>query len=145
MSLTQNKELAIASFRLIETGDPDLVHQIIAADFINREVEDDHEQAGRNLKGPEGFLATSSWLRAAFTELRFANIEAIAEDERVAVRAAMTGRHTGEFQRISPTGKLFRQRQVHLFRLRSGKIVEHVAQRDDLGLLLHLGWHPAWA
>jgi hypothetical protein len=27
----------------------------------------------------------------------------------------------------------------------SGKIVEHVAQRDDLGLLLHLGWHPAWA
>jgi predicted ester cyclase len=145
VSLTQNKELAIASFRLIETGDPDLAQQIIAADFINREAEDDHEQAGRNLKGPEGFLATSSWLRAAFTELRFGNIEAIAEDERVAVRAAMTGRHIGEFQGISPTGKLFRQRQVHLFRLRSGKIVEHVAQRDDLGLLLHLGWHPAWA
>jgi hypothetical protein len=29
--------------------------------------------------------------------------------------------------------------------LRSGKIVEHVAPRDDLGLLLHLGWHAAWA
>jgi hypothetical protein len=63
VSLTQNKELAIASFRLIETGDPDLAHQIIAADFINREAEDDHEQAGRNLKGPEGFLDTGSWLR----------------------------------------------------------------------------------
>ena len=145
MSLKQNKELAIASFRLIETGDPDLSHQIIAADFINREAEDDPEQADRNLEGPEGFLATSSWLRAAFAELRFEDIEAIAEDERVAVRANMTGRHTGEFQGISPTGKLFRQRQIHLFRLRSDKIVEHVAQRDDLGLLLHLGWRPARA
>ncbi len=80
MSVKQNKKLAIASFRLIETGDPDLAHQVIAADFINREAEDDHEQADRNLKGPEGFLATSSWLRAAFTELRFEDIEAIAED-----------------------------------------------------------------
>jgi hypothetical protein len=34
----------------------------------------------------------------------------------------------------------FRQRQMHLFRLRSGQIVEHLAQRDDLGLLLQLGW-----
>jgi len=33
-------------------------------------------------------------------------------------------------------------RTVPVFRLRSGKIVEHVAQRDDLGLLLRLGWRP---
>ena len=145
MSRKQNKDVAIASFRLIETGDPVLAGEIIASDFVNREAEDDPEQEDRNAKGADGFLATSSWLRAAFADLRFEDIEAIAEDDRVAVRATMTGRHTGEFQRISPTGKLFRQRQVHLFRLRSGKIVEHVAQRDDLGLLLRLGWHPAWA
>ena len=145
MNLKQNKELAIASFRLIETGDPDLAQQIIAADFINREAEDDPEQPDRNLQGLEGFLATSAWLRASFAELRFVDIEAIAEDERVAVRASMTGRHTGEFQGISPTCKAFRQQQIHLFRVRSGKIVEHVAQRDDLGLLLHLGWRPSHA
>ncbi len=142
MSLERNKEVAIASFRLVETGDPDLARQIIAADFINREAEDDPEQADRNLKGPESFLATSSWLRTAFADLRFVELETIAEDERVAVRATMTGRHTGDFQGIPPTGKLFRQRQIHLFLLRSGKIEEHMAQRDDLGLLLHLGWRP---
>ena len=134
MSLEQNKEIAIASFSLIETGGSDRARQIIAADFVNREAEDDPEQAQRSLKGSEGFLATGSWLRAAFAELRFEDIEAIAEDEQVAVRATMTGRHVGEFQGIAPTGKRFRQRQIHFFRLRSGRIVEHVAQRDDLRL-----------
>lgn len=142
MSLEQNKQTAIASFRLIETGDTDLARQIVASDFLNHEADDDPGQPERNLKGPEGFLATSSWLRATFAELGFEDIEAIAEDERVAVRSTMTGRHVGEFQGIPPTGKSFRQRQIHIFRLRDGKIVEHTAQRDDLGLLLHLGWRP---
>jgi predicted ester cyclase len=138
MSLDHNKEIAIASFRLIQDGDPDVAREIIAVDFVNREAEDDPGQADRNVNGPEGFLATGSWLRAAFAELRFEDVEAIAEDERVAVSATMTGQHVGEFQGIPPTGKRFRQRQIHFFRLRSGKISEHVAQRDDLGLLLHL-------
>ena len=97
MSLKQNKDVAIASFRLIETGDPVLADEIIASDFVNREAEDDPEQEDRNAKGVDGFLATSSWLRAAFADLRFEDIEAIAEDDRVAVRATMTGRHTGDF------------------------------------------------
>ena len=66
----------------------------------------------------------------------------IAEDERVVVRSTMTGRHVGEFQGIAPIGKTFRQRQMHLLRFRDGKVVEHTAQRDDLGLLLQLGWRP---
>jgi predicted ester cyclase len=69
-------------------------------------------------------------------------MEAIAEDDLVAVRATMTGIHSGEFQGIPPTGKHFREAQMHIFRLRSCKIAEHAAQRDDLGLLLHLGWRP---
>jgi len=96
--------------------------------------------ADRGLKGPKGFLATSQWLCAAFTELRFEHFEVLAEDERVAVLATMTGRHTGAFQGLPPTNHRFAQRQFHLFRLRAGQIVEHAAQRDDLGLLLHLGW-----
>ncbi len=51
----------------------------------------------------------------------------------------MTGRHIGEFQGIKATGRSFRQRQIHFFRLHLHKIVEHVAQRDDLGLMLQLG------
>jgi predicted ester cyclase len=143
LSLNENKQVAIASFRLIETGDTVLIDNIIAADFVNLEADDDPNQIDRSVRGPAGFLATSRWLRAAFGELRFEDIEAIAEDDRVAVRATMTGCHIGEFQGIAPAGKRFRQPQIHIFRFRSGRVTEHIAQRDDLGLLLHLGWRPS--
>jgi predicted ester cyclase len=140
MSLDEHKRIALESFRIIESGDAASADLIIAPGFVNREAEDDPEQADRSARGPGGFLATSHWLRTAFTELRFERFETLAEDERVAVLATMTGRHTGEFQGIPPTNKRFQQRQVHFFRLRAGQIVEHLAQRDDLGLLLQLGW-----
>jgi hypothetical protein len=54
MSLERNKELAIASFRLSETGDNVLADQIIAADFINREAEDDPGQTDPEPHGPQG-------------------------------------------------------------------------------------------
>jgi len=136
------KALAISSFRLMETGDVTLARQIIATQFTNREADDDPGQPERSLRGPQGFLATSSWLRSAFADLRFVDLQAIAEGDKVVVQATMTGRHTCEFHGIPPTLKRFRQRQIHVFRLQSGRIIEHLAQRDDLGLLLHLGWRP---
>ena len=139
MSVEDNKRVAIESFRLIETGDHELADRIVALDFVNREADDD-EQPERLERGPAGFLATSRWLRGAFSDLRFDGIEAIGEGDLVAVKATMTGRHTGEFQRVAPSSRPIRQRQIHIFRLRDGKLVEHQAQRDDLGLLLQIGW-----
>jgi predicted ester cyclase len=142
-TLENNKAVAIRSFRLIETGDPAVAESIVAADFHNREAEDDVDEPDRRLPGQAGFLATSEWLRSAFSDLRFEESEALAEGDRVVVRVMMTGRHTGLFQGIAPTQKVIRQHQVHLFRIRAGRIVEHLAQRDDLGLLLQIGWHPS--
>jgi predicted ester cyclase len=142
MDTDQNKLVAIESFRLIETGDPTLAARIVASDFVNREAADDADEPDRKLPGPAGFLATSQWLRNAFSNLRFDEIEAIGDGDRVVVSATMTGRHTGTFQGVPGTGKNIRQRQMHLFRLRRGQLVEHTAQRDDLGLLLQIGWRP---
>jgi predicted ester cyclase len=80
-------------------------------------------------------IAISRWLSETLSGLSFDHHEVIAEDERVVVMATMTGAHTGTVQGISPTRKQFQQRQFHLYRMRAGKIVEHLAQRDDLGLL----------
>ena len=43
---------------------------------------------------------------------------------------------------IEPTGKSFSVKQVHLWRIRDGKIIEHEPMRDDLGLLRQLGLAP---
>jgi ketosteroid isomerase-like protein len=140
MNLKRNKEVVVASFRLIETGDSELAEDIVADDFVNLEAADDPGDYGRNQRGPKGFLATSAWLRAAFADLRFVELEVTAENETVVAQTMMTGRHAGAFQGIAPSGKPIRQRQIHVFRVRGGKILEHRAQRDDLGLLLYLGW-----
>jgi predicted ester cyclase len=140
--MTDTKAIARASFRLIETGDPDLAEQIIAPDFVNQEAEDDPEDADRQLHGPAGFLATSRWLRDAFSNLRFELQETLAEGDTVMAAAVMTGKHTGVFNGIAPTGRPITHKQVHIFTVADGQITHHRAVRDDLGLLLQLGWRP---
>ena len=116
--------------------------QIIATGFVNEEAEDDPDDVERQLHGPAGFLATSRWLRDAFSDLRFELQETIAEGDTVMAAAVMTGRHTGPFNGIAPTGRSIAHKQVHIFTIADGQISRHRAVRDDLGLLLQLGWRP---
>jgi hypothetical protein len=58
------------------------------------------------------------------------------------VRVVMNGRHTGEFQGIPATNRTVSVQQVHIFRFAEGKIVEHRAIRDDMGLARQLGAVP---
>lgn len=136
------KAIAHQSFRLIENGDVELAEQIIATGFVNEEAEDDPDDVERQLHGPAGFLATSRWLRDAFSDLRFELQETIAEGDTVMAAAVMTGRHTGAFNGIAPTGRPIAHKQVHIFTIADGQISRHRAVRDDLGLLVQLGWRP---
>lgn len=142
MSTDALKELARASFRLIETGDEETARRIIDPGFVNHEAADDPEDAERQLNGPAGFLATGTWLRDAFSDLRFELRETAVDGPTVIAASVMTGRHTGTFQGIPATGRTFGQQQVHIFTTADGRITGHRAVRDDLGLLLQLGWRP---
>jgi len=137
--MTDTKMIAHQSFRLIETGDPDLAEQIIAPDYVNDEAKDDPEDVERQQGGPAGFLATSRWLRDAFSNLRFELQETVAEGGTVMAAAVMTGQHTGLFNGIAPTGRSITHKQVHIFEIADSQITRHRAVRDDLGLLFQLG------
>jgi len=141
--MTDPKAIALESFRLIETGDIELARRIIAPDYVNQEADDDPDDVGRQLPGPAGFLATSQWLRDAFSDLRFELHETVAAGGVVMAAATMTGEHTGTFNGIEPTGKRIDHKQVHIFTVAGDRITHHRAVRDDLGLLLQLGW--GWA
>jgi predicted ester cyclase len=123
-------------FHAIETGELDDAEDYIAADYENREALDDGRSQAR---GPSEFRETAAWMRGMFSDLRFETADTIACGNRVVVVVYMHGRQTATFFGIPPTGRAFRQRQVHLFRLNpEGKVTEHLAQRDDLGLRLQL-------
>ena len=63
----------------------------------------------------------------------------IAEGETVVLRCTFTGTHEGEFMVIPPTGRKIEGNEIHIYRLKGGKAVEHRAGRDDLGALRQLG------
>jgi predicted ester cyclase len=79
--------------------------------------------------------------------MRFTVDAMIAEGDVVMCEVTLRGTHTGEFPLIPPlhgptlppNGRSFEIKHMHRFRLRGGKIVEHFAVRDDLGMFQQLG------
>jgi predicted ester cyclase len=63
----------------------------------------------------------------------------ICEDDKVVARTLMHGRHVGEFLGREPTGKEFAAKQIHIWRIEDGQVIEHWSVRDDLGQAFQLG------
>ena len=114
-------------------GRYDLASQMVTADYV------DHEAPPGTPPGPEGANAVLRWLRGAFADLSYEILDAFGDQDRVAVRLITRGTHTGEFLGTPPTGKRFQIEAIHLYRIHDGKVAEHWAKRDDLGLARQLG------
>jgi predicted ester cyclase len=67
----------------------------------------------------------------------------ICEGDKVVARVTMHGHHVGEFLGRPPTGKEFAVKQIHIWRLEDGKVIEHWSVRDDLGQAFQLGLIPS--
>lgn len=125
-------------FEAFNTGNAALAENVLAPDYLNYEALDD-EEARAQRRGPAEFAASLQWLQNAFSELHFEIQEIIAAEEGIVVRAVMTGKQTGPFMQFAPTGRAISSEQVHIFHLVGGKITEHRARHDDLGMLFQLG------
>jgi predicted ester cyclase len=116
----------------------------------NREAVD--EPPACRVPGPAGFHATAEWLRGVFDELTFEIHEAVAQGDLVVVHVTMHGRQTGVMvvhgpdggvaDAFPPNGRRVASTQTHWFRMADGLIVEHWANRDDIGTGKQLGWIP---
>jgi len=100
------------------------------------------------LNGPEVIHRIFSRWLTAFPDFHYTIEEVVAVGEKVVQRQTATGTHLGELRLpfagpFPPTGKQFRVQQIHIYTLAIGKIVEHRAIRDDLGMLQQLGIVPA--
>ena len=141
-------DLAIRDFRLMEDWDDTEASAILAPTYHNAEAVAEPPAAGQ--PGAAGARATYDWLHSAYADLRWTIHTVVAEGEWVAIRATMSGRQTGPFMTFTPdgevgqvfpaTGRSFAASQTHWFRIADGQIVEHLADRDDLGQAMQLGW-----
>jgi predicted ester cyclase len=55
----------------------------------------------------------------------------------------VTATSTGDFLGVQPTGKPVEWTEIHFFRIVDGRIAEHWANFDQLGILTQLGAIPA--
>jgi predicted ester cyclase len=150
MPVTDDKNTAINSMHLMASGTLADLAAVYTADVVNREAKD--EPPDTRGTGPAAMYATARWLRAAFSELAFEIHDAVQDDDLVVVHATMSGRQTGPFVAYGPDGEVdavfpplgrrFAVTQTHWFRMRDGRVAEHWANRDDLGMGRQLGWTP---
>ena len=142
--------VAVRSIHAMADGDRadfDLLYHPRAASRENRA-----QPPPARVPGPAGFYAAALWLRAAVTGLRYDIHHAIADGTLVVVNSTMNGRHAAPWAVYTgdgaidtvfpPTGKTFAMTQSHWFRIDDGQIIEHWANRDDLGMARQLGWVP---
>ncbi|MFG1661456.1 ester cyclase [Micromonospora chersina] len=142
--------ICVESIHIMATGDPTAFAAVVHPEAVNREAKD--EPPACRGRGPAAYYATSLWLRAAYSDLRWEIHDTVADGNLVAVHATMRGRHTGDFVAYGPdgtveavfppTGQTFATTQSHWFRVVDGMVIEHWANRDDLGTAKQLGWVP---
>ena len=126
------------ALKISNTGDTSMVDEVISPNYFNHESQVDPVRS--KLRGPEEFIDTVKALRSAFANLHYEEQEVFVTHDKVAVVARVTGKHTGSFFVIPPSGNKINYQAVHIFRIGDdGKIVEHKAVRDDLSLMMQLG------
>jgi predicted ester cyclase len=142
--------LAARSIQMMTDGTPDEFAAVIHPDAYNREsVVEPPACRGR---GPTAFHATAQWLRGVFADLDWEIHDTVVDGDLAVVYATMRGRQVGTFvsynaqgrpaQAFPATGKSCAVTQTHWCRVADGKLAEHWANRDDLGMSMQLGWNP---
>ncbi len=85
----------------------------------------------------EGFKQSTASL-SSFAGMNCVAEDMVAEGDRVAVRWTWSGKHTGEYMGIAPTGKRVTMTGISIIHIVGGKIVEEWDEQDNLGFMAQL-------
>ena len=82
-------------------------------------------------------------IAAGFPDVRATVEELLADGDFVIERTTARATNTGDFNGNPATGNPVTWTEIHIYRLKDGKIVEQWSEIDLLGLLTQLGAIPA--
>ena len=137
MSLDDNKALVRRFIdEIFVQGRTEAVDELLADDFVAHTWP----STGDPKADLKGAIARTS---KALANPRFTVDDMIAEGDRVAVRLTAQATHVGEFMRMPPSGKTYSISEIHIFRVRGGKFIEHWHQFDQMGMMTQLGAMPS--
>jgi predicted ester cyclase len=102
--------------------------------------------------GRKGVRLVLEDIYRTFPDWRMEIVDIAAVADSVIVRCAVSGTNNGVGKMpvnggmlvgVAPTHKHFEVQHIHWYKLRDGKIVDHYATRDDIGMMQQLGLLPA--
>jgi steroid delta-isomerase-like uncharacterized protein len=137
MTLEDNKDIARRFIQeVFVEADSAAVDQLVSDDF-------QPHSWGEMPAGRDALKAAQDRVRQGLGDARMEVHDLIAEGDRVAVRLTSHGTHSGEFMGMPATGKSYAISEIHILRIRDGKVVEHWREADMLGMLRQLGMFPS--
>lgn len=126
--------------RRYNAGDETAIDELVADDMINH-------AAGPLRQGREGWKQIIATISNDLGPFEIENHRFIADGDLVAHHMTMRGIHQAStmplLAGVSVTLKPVAWTYIHIWRVAEGKVVEHWACRDDIGLLAQVGAWPA--
>ena len=130
----ENKQLARDYFTAFLAADERWWRNHIASDFRRHDPGLPFE-----VIGPEGVKRLADLLLPGIPDLELPIEDMVAEGEKVLVRLRVRGTHGGDLMGIAATGRKIDIGVLDLFQFRGGRLIEHWASLDNLGLLRQIG------
>lgn len=118
---------------VLNTGNFALLDELLTTDFV------DHTPQPGVPPTREGLKQSLIALRTAFPDVRYTIEGSIACGDEMVHRVSATGTMTGEFIGIPGTGRRATWTEIHMVRGANGRLTEHWAVVDQLGMLVQLG------
>lgn len=125
-------------FSLMDEKDFSAIRELIAPEFSA-------VMGGNPPMSPDEWAGMGELMYAAFPDGRHEIHETLEIDDRVVLRGSFSGTHTGDFMGLPPTGHGITITFLNLDRFADGKLLEHRAEVDMLGLMQQLGAIPSTA
>jgi predicted ester cyclase len=135
------KDVIEELFRRGTAGDESVIDELIAEDMLNH-------AAGPARQGREGWKQIIATIRTDLgSDFSVENHHLIGEGDLVAHHMTLRGHHQAStmplLAGVVDTGTDVTWTYVHIWRVVNGRVVEHWACRDDVGLLRQVGaWPP---
>jgi steroid delta-isomerase-like uncharacterized protein len=137
VSLDENKAV-VRRFvdEVVNEGRFDVLDDVVHPEFV------DHSPDPGQAPGREGLRQALVALRQAFPDFHSSHEQMVAEGDMIAYREISRAIHQGTFHGIAATGRRVEVEEMHFVRIADGKIAEHRALYDTLGMLRQLGVMP---
>jgi len=136
MTLDENRAIARRFIdEVFVRGDERAVDELAAPDFTPHSW-------GSVPPGREALKAAMKRVSAGLSDASMTIEDVVAEGDRVAVRLTSSAVQSGPFMGLPASRKRYSIPEIHIFRIRDGRVVEHWREMDALGLMGQLGGSP---